>query len=85
MSASILIEKSAKFLFCDLQYKKQDLIEELQKFYAIIAMQILFNLFTVLVLTSIHALPLFEVATGLGVASIGQVFETLPLPRTVTY
>ena len=65
--------------------QKKDFIEELQKFYAIIAMQILFNLFTVLVLTSIHALPLFEVATGLGVASIGQVFETLPLPRTVTY
>ena len=85
MSASILIEKSAKFSFCDLQYKKQDFIEELQTFYAIITMQILFNLFTVLVLTSIHALSLFEVATGLGVASIGQVFETLLLPRTLTY
>ena len=48
-------------------------------------MKISFNLFIVVVLTSIHVLPLFEVTTGLGVASIGQVFETLLLPRTLTY
>ena len=69
MSGSILIEKSAKFLFCDLQFKKQDFIEELSKAYAIIAMRLLFNLFTVLALTSRpNACPSFAVAAGLGFA-----------------